>query len=240
IVGIEKVVDENAEFTIVFFSERQRMRDRWPQIGVQPVDRGRYAGYGAVGLCRLVSLALALLQIGAQDQRDQLGRIDGQRALYRLFFRSLVFELLAGQRKVDPLLRGRAMGVGDALERPARRLKLSLLKGVLADSGQGSGVDRVDFQNARPEFEGIGIATGLRRLRGLRFEGIDLCQAFSCILHRMHSPSVKSRVPRPAGGMMAPGAPIRNRFTAVYDSHWPWMAVDRRQAGFVRAASARD
>jgi hypothetical protein len=90
------------------------------------------------------------------------------------------------------------MGVGDALERPARRLKLSLLKGVLADSGQGSGVNRVDFQNSRPELEGIGIATGLQRLRGLRFEGIDLCQAFCCILHRLHSSSVKSRGPRPA------------------------------------------
>jgi hypothetical protein len=87
------------------------------------------------------------------------------------------------------------MLVGDALERLARGLKFTFLKRMLADGSQGSGVDRVDFQNPRPELEGLGFPPRLRRLRGLRLEGADLYLAFPCILHRLDSRI--RRKPRP-------------------------------------------
>jgi hypothetical protein len=107
------------------------------------------------------------------------------------------------------------MGVGDALERLARRLKISLLKCVLADGSQGSGMDRVDFQNAGPELEGVGVASRLLGLRGLGFECVDLFGIFPCILHRLDSSVVNAAACRPAGGMMAPGGLIRNRCGSV-------------------------
>ncbi len=63
--------------------------------------------------------SLPLEQVAAQDQRQQVAGIDGQRALDRRFLSLLILEATAGQRQVDPLMWLAAIGIDHALKRDA-------------------------------------------------------------------------------------------------------------------------
>src|SRR5712691_8596086 len=131
--------------------------------------RDREAGPG-----RVVGLALALEQVGTEDQGDQMRRIQGQRALNRALFGRLVLELPRDQREIDPLLRVRTFCVDDALERRPGGLEISVAKGALAERGQGAHMARVDFKNSTPEGDSHIVPPRLDGSESLRLEDTNL------------------------------------------------------------------
>src|SRR5437773_4243554 len=117
---------------------------------MQPVQRRRYACHRAVRQGRLMRLALPLQQVGAKDERYQLGGVERKRALDRGFLTPFVLQLPAGQREIDPLLGLRSVAVDEALERGAGLLQVSFAEGPQPECGQSSRMAGVDFEDSTP------------------------------------------------------------------------------------------
>ncbi len=140
---------------------------------MQPIHGRRDGGHGAVHGGGFVRLSLPLEQVGAQDESQEVARVEAQRPLERLLFSRLVFQAAAGKCQVDPFLRVVLPDRDQALERSAGSLHVALAKGPLADCRQRGRMGRRDGENSGEDRHDVLIPPRLRSKLELRFEGGD-------------------------------------------------------------------
>lgn len=104
-VRLEELIQVSAELVFVAGAERERALHGRAQRGVQLRQRRRHPGCRSVGAGGRMYLALAFQQVGAQQQPEQVGRIDAECAADGALFPALVAQALADHGQVDPVLR---------------------------------------------------------------------------------------------------------------------------------------
>src|SRR4029079_11640459 len=82
--GLEGGVEERAHLALVLLAVLERVLDPRAQVRVQAVERGRYRRHGTVSLGRLMALALALEEVRAKEERQEVERIAHERLADRV------------------------------------------------------------------------------------------------------------------------------------------------------------
>ena len=164
--GGKTLVEESFEPAIVRIDRRLACLHGRPQIRRKLVRRRRDLDH-RVHLQRLRGLAFAFENAHAHDQRDQVQRIEHQRAVDRGGLGLDITGGLAPHGEIDPGHRQVGLRFGGALQQAARERWIAAPQRAHAERGQGVEMRRRLVEQLGPECDGVVLAAFMRRAAGV-------------------------------------------------------------------------